>query len=96
MCKEMVILVKKVVDPKRIIGKTEGRGGGEAQGVADPNKQKTLFTSTPSRLLFSLHSIRSFEQGCVISAITFATSSSFRSGGDFINQFGRKLQTIPT
>jgi hypothetical protein len=39
MCKEMpVILVNKVVDPKRIIGKKEGRGGGEAQGVADPKK----------------------------------------------------------
>jgi hypothetical protein len=38
MCKELpVILVNKVVDPKRIIGKMEVRGGGEAQGVADPN-----------------------------------------------------------
>jgi hypothetical protein len=27
-----------VVDPKRIIRKTEGREGGEAQGVADPKK----------------------------------------------------------
>jgi hypothetical protein len=25
--------------PKRIIGKMEGRGGGEAQGVADPPKK---------------------------------------------------------
>jgi hypothetical protein len=32
MCKEIpLILVNKVVDPKRIIGKN----GGEAQGVAD-------------------------------------------------------------
>jgi hypothetical protein len=39
MCKEMpVIPVNKVADPKRIIGKTEGRGGGEAQGVADQKK----------------------------------------------------------
>jgi hypothetical protein len=39
MCKELqVILVNKVVDPKRIIGKMEGRGGGEAQGVADQKK----------------------------------------------------------
>jgi hypothetical protein len=39
MCKEMpVILVNRVVDPKRIIGKN-GRGGGEAQGVADPTKK---------------------------------------------------------
>jgi hypothetical protein len=39
MCKEMpVIPVNKMVDPKRIIGKMEGRGGGEAQGVADPKK----------------------------------------------------------
>jgi hypothetical protein len=33
MCKEMP--VNKVVDPQRIIGKMEGRGGEEAQGVAD-------------------------------------------------------------
>jgi hypothetical protein len=31
-----VIPVNKLVDPKRIIGKMEGRGGGEAQKVADP------------------------------------------------------------
>jgi hypothetical protein len=45
MCKELpVILVNKVVDPKRIIGKNiEGRGGVEAQGVADP-KKRTLIT----------------------------------------------------
>jgi hypothetical protein len=36
MCKEMpVILVSRVVDPKRIIGKN---GGGKAQGVVDPQK----------------------------------------------------------
>jgi hypothetical protein len=35
-----VIPVDKVVDKKRIIRKMEGRGGGEAQGVADPKKQK--------------------------------------------------------
>jgi hypothetical protein len=33
-----VILVNGVVDPKRIIAKREGQGGGEAQGVADPQK----------------------------------------------------------
>jgi hypothetical protein len=33
-----VIPVNKEVDPKRIIGKMEGRGGGEAQGVADQKK----------------------------------------------------------
>jgi hypothetical protein len=39
MCKEMpVIPVNKVVDLKRIIGKKEGRGGGEAQWVTDPPK----------------------------------------------------------
>jgi hypothetical protein len=27
-----------VVDPKSIIGKKEGQGGGEAQGVADQKK----------------------------------------------------------
>jgi hypothetical protein len=36
MCKGMqVIPVDRVVDKKRIIQKMEGRGGGEAQGVAD-------------------------------------------------------------
>jgi hypothetical protein len=39
MCKEMpVIPVNRVVDKKRIIGKMEGQGGGDAKGVADPNK----------------------------------------------------------
>jgi hypothetical protein len=44
MCKEtLVIMVNKVVDPKRIIGKMEGQGGGEAQGVAvPPPKKKTI------------------------------------------------------
>jgi hypothetical protein len=38
MCKEMpVIPVNKVVDPKRII-REKGQGGGEAQGVADLQK----------------------------------------------------------
>jgi hypothetical protein len=37
MCQKMlVILVDKVVDKNRIIGKIEGQGGGEAQEVADP------------------------------------------------------------
>jgi hypothetical protein len=40
MCKELpVIPVNKVVNPKRIIGKMEGRGEGEAQGVADQEKK---------------------------------------------------------
>jgi hypothetical protein len=40
MCKEMpVIPVNRVVDKKRIIEKMEDRGGGEAQGVADPQKE---------------------------------------------------------
>jgi hypothetical protein len=34
-----VIPVNRVVDPKRIIKKMEGRGGGEAQGVADTDKK---------------------------------------------------------
>jgi hypothetical protein len=40
MCKEMpVIPVSKVVDPKKNNRKKmEGRGRGEAQGVADPPK----------------------------------------------------------
>jgi hypothetical protein len=34
MCKEMpVIPVDRVVDKKRIIGKVEGRGGGEAKEI---------------------------------------------------------------
>jgi hypothetical protein len=36
-----VIPVNKVVDPKRIIGKMEGQGGGEAHGVADQKKLVT-------------------------------------------------------
>jgi hypothetical protein len=40
MCKEMAAIpVNKVVDPKRIIGKMKGLGGGEAQGVAGPKKR---------------------------------------------------------
>jgi hypothetical protein len=32
MCKEMTVIpVNKVVDPRRIIGKMESRGGGKAQ-----------------------------------------------------------------
>jgi hypothetical protein len=39
MCKEMpVIPVDRVVNTNRIIEKMEVRGGGEAQGVADPPK----------------------------------------------------------
>jgi hypothetical protein len=38
-----VIPVNKVVDPKRIIGKMEGQGGGEAQGVAGPKKFRNSF-----------------------------------------------------
>jgi hypothetical protein len=37
-----VILVNGVVDKKRIIEKMEGRGGGEAQGAADPKKSQHL------------------------------------------------------
>jgi hypothetical protein len=47
MCKEMpVILVDRVVDKKRIIGKMEGQGGGggEAHRVADPKKVDVNFT----------------------------------------------------
>jgi hypothetical protein len=37
MCKEMLVIpINRVVDPKRIIGKMEGQGGEEAQGVAYP------------------------------------------------------------
>jgi hypothetical protein len=37
MCKELLVIsVNRVADKKRIIGKMEGRGGGKAQGVADP------------------------------------------------------------
>jgi hypothetical protein len=36
MCKEMpVIWVNRVVNKKRILGKLEGQGGGEEQGVAE-------------------------------------------------------------
>jgi hypothetical protein len=36
--------VNRVVDPKRIIEKMEGQGGGEAQGVAE--QKKTILIST--------------------------------------------------
>jgi hypothetical protein len=40
MCKEMpVILVYRAVDKKRIIGKMEGQGGGEAQEVTGPKNR---------------------------------------------------------
>jgi hypothetical protein len=41
MCKEMpVILVNRVVAKKIIIGKMEGQGGEEAQGVLNPPPKK--------------------------------------------------------
>jgi hypothetical protein len=49
--KEMpVILVDRVVDKKRIIGKMEGRGGGEAQGVDDPPPPKKKSDKSAMRL----------------------------------------------
>jgi hypothetical protein len=43
MCKEMpVILVSRVVDKKRIIGKMEGPGG-EALGVADQKEALSMY-----------------------------------------------------
>jgi hypothetical protein len=45
MCKEMpVIPVNMKLDKKRMIGKIEGQGGGEAQGVADQGCQIFLGT----------------------------------------------------
>jgi hypothetical protein len=38
-----VILVNKVVDKKRMIGKQEGKAGREAQGVADPQGDQMRF-----------------------------------------------------
>jgi hypothetical protein len=56
MCKELpVILVNKVVGPKRIIGKMEGQGGGEAQGVADPKKYLTRFRASSRVQKVHLH-----------------------------------------
>jgi hypothetical protein len=44
MCKEMpVIPVNRAVDPKRIIRKMEGLGGGEAQVDADPKKNDNCY-----------------------------------------------------
>jgi hypothetical protein len=40
----LVIPFSRVVDPKRIIRKMEGRGGGEAQGVAGQGCQIFLGT----------------------------------------------------
>jgi hypothetical protein len=45
MCKEMLVIpVNRVVDKKRIIGKMEEQGGGEAQRVNDPKKQVHRFS----------------------------------------------------
>jgi hypothetical protein len=46
-----VIPVNKLVDLKRIIGKN-GRGGGEAQGVADPKKKKKIGDFTQNIAIF--------------------------------------------
>jgi hypothetical protein len=48
MCKELpVILVNKVVDPKRIIGKKwRAKEEGEAQGVTDPPQKKNCCAET--------------------------------------------------
>jgi hypothetical protein len=38
-CKEMLVIpVNRAVVSKRIVGKMEGRGGGDAPRVADPKK----------------------------------------------------------
>jgi hypothetical protein len=60
MCKEMpVIPVNRLVDKIKIIGKNEGRGGGEVQGVADPppthTHQKYVFHSFYLRLIIAAH-----------------------------------------
>jgi hypothetical protein len=62
MFKEMlVIAVNRVVDMKRIIGKGEGQGGGEAQGVADPQKDcfSWPFCATKPKSL-----VRNWSPGC--------------------------------
>jgi hypothetical protein len=52
MCKKMLVTpVNRVVDKKIIIGKMEGQGGGEPQGVADQKNSLSSFNivSTSSR-----------------------------------------------
>jgi hypothetical protein len=49
-----VIPVDRVVDKKRIIRKREDRGGGDAQGVADP-KNFNFFTLFGSTLFYHGH-----------------------------------------
>jgi hypothetical protein len=44
-----LIPFNKVVDPERIIRKMEGRGGGEAQEVADPKKEITACKKNPKQ-----------------------------------------------
>jgi hypothetical protein len=53
MCKEMsVILVNMVVYPKKEeLQKTEGQGGENAQGVADPPPKKKKLLSKECRIL---------------------------------------------
>jgi hypothetical protein len=55
-----VIPVNKVVDLKRIIRKKmKGLGGGEAQGVADPQKKSTV------KSLYRRTSQESIKKPCV-------------------------------
>jgi hypothetical protein len=59
MCKKMpAILVDKVVDPNRIIGKKmDGREGG-AQGVADPKnyeQKEALSSASAHRCFFGIN-----------------------------------------
>jgi hypothetical protein len=49
-------LTNRVVDKKRKIGKTVGQGGGDAQGVADP--QKISFGRNFRALVFADFSLR--------------------------------------
>jgi hypothetical protein len=52
-----VIPVNRVEDKKRIIGKMEGQGGGEAQGVADPKNAQASFYNMSALTRWGEHTI---------------------------------------
>jgi hypothetical protein len=55
-----VIPVNNVVNLKRLIGKMEGRGGGEAQGVADPKRgpRGRVFIHMPNLNFYNIQNLK--------------------------------------
>jgi hypothetical protein len=65
MCKEMLVIpVNRVVDLKRIMGKTEGQGGGEVQGVADPKKLLKVSQPVWNQIKTLRWQVREVQKNC--------------------------------